>query len=165
MYSGKTTLGRRLAQRLGYRFVDLDQLFEERYRTTIPLFFARYGEPAFRQLERRLLHETAAYSATVISTGGGTPCQSDNMEFILSHGLALYLQLSLDAICSRMAVSRKVRPVLASKSPDARRAFVAEQLRQREPYYLRAHHTVDAFCGSVPHLIDTLEQLVRQSEP
>ena len=60
MYSGKSTVGRRLAQALGMRFLDTDTLFEERYHTTIPLFFHRYDEAAFRRLEQQVLHTTAA---------------------------------------------------------------------------------------------------------
>lgn len=158
MYSGKTTLGKKLAQRLGYDFVDLDQLFEQRYHTTIPLFFANYGEPVFRQLESNLLHETATLTRTIVSTGGGTPCQPGNMEFILQHGVSVYLQLSFDAICARMACSKKIRPTLAALSLPERRQFIQEQLQLREPYYTQANHTINAFCGSVPELINTLQK-------
>ena len=91
MYSGKTTIGRKLAECLDTRFVDLDQLFEEHYHTSIPLFFNRYGEDAFRKLEQLMLHSTHTLNHVVISTGGGTPCFFDNMEWINAHGISVYL--------------------------------------------------------------------------
>ena len=65
MYSGKSTVGRQLAKALGLRFIDTDNLFEERYRTTIPLFFHRYDEAAFRRLEQQVLHSTATMDDVV----------------------------------------------------------------------------------------------------
>ena len=82
MYSGKTTLGHKLAVKLGYQWLDLDQVFEQVFHTSIPIFFKRYGEEAFRKLEQKLLHETANNDNTVISTGGGTPCFFDNIQWI-----------------------------------------------------------------------------------
>ena len=65
MYSGKTTLGHKLAVNLGYQWLDLDQVFEAVFHTSIPIFFKRYGEEAFRKLEQKLLHETANNDNTV----------------------------------------------------------------------------------------------------
>ena len=83
MYSGKTTFGRRLAASKGMDFLDLDRAFEERYHYTVPRFFATFGETAFRKLETQMLRDTARLDNVVIATGGGTPCHSGNMDFIL----------------------------------------------------------------------------------
>lgn len=139
MYSGKTTFGRQLATRLGYEFLDLDQYFEQRYRTTIPIFFQRYGEQAFRILERQLLHTTEHFHDTVVSTGGGTPCQYDNIEWINRQGISVFMDTPVEVILQRAAGSKKVRPILANKTPDERASFVADQLQQRLPYYRQAH--------------------------
>lgn len=138
MYSGKTTVGRQLAQCLGQRFVDLDQLFEERYHTSIPLFFSRYGEGAFRQLEQVVLHSTACLGGAIVSTGGGTPCHFDNMQWINRHGVSVYLEVSVTEILRRAQRSRKPRPLLAGKSPQELRAFILAQLSHRLPYYSQA---------------------------
>ncbi len=138
MYSGKTTVGQQLARCLGYRFVDLDQLFEERYHTAIPLFFSRYGEEAFRKLEQAVLHSTQAMDNVVISTGGGTPCYFDNMQWINAHGVSIYLDVTIEVIIQRALRSRKQRPVLAGKSREELRAFIQDQLAQRLPYYSQA---------------------------
>ncbi|MCQ2297503.1 MAG: shikimate kinase [Bacteroidales bacterium] len=144
MYSGKTTLGRQLALRLGYSFVDTDQLFEEKYHTSIPLFFQRYGEEAFRVLEHQVLQSASSLSRHVIACGGGTPCHHGNMDLILANGLSVYLHMDVDDVCARMSQSRKIRPILAAKSPDERYAFVREQMAQREQYYTQAQLQFEA---------------------
>ena len=149
MYSGKTTLGRMLAHRLGYRFVDTDQLFEERFHTHITLFFQKYGETAFRLLEQQVLHCTAEMDNTVVATGGGTACYGDNMEWINQHGRSVYIQMDEDAICERQASSRKMRPTFAGMSDNERRLHISRQLQQRTPSYRQAHLTID---GANPNL-------------
>ena len=156
MYSGKTTIGRCLAQQMGLRFVDLDHLFEEHYHTSIPLFFNRYGEEAFRKLERQMLHSTQAMDNVVISTGGGTPCYFDNMDWINAHGTSIFLDASIDAIIQRAHASRKQRPVLANKSPEELHTFIQNQLAQRLPYYSLAQIH---FPADQPDLSDLLRQL------
>ncbi|MCR5423550.1 MAG: shikimate kinase [Bacteroidales bacterium] len=159
MYSGKTTIGRQLAQRLGMDFTDLDQLFEEHYHITLPIFFKKYGEKPFRTLERQLLHSTENLRHTVISTGGGTPCYFDNMDFIRANGTSVYLRMPYDAICARMTVSKKQRPVFNGLSDEERRNMVREQLEQRQQYYTQADITFDAFNPD----LDALESCCRQA--
>ena len=143
MYSGKTTVGHKLAVSLGYQWLDLDQLFETFYHTSIPIFFKRYGEEAFRKLEQKLLHSTADNDNTVVSTGGGTPCYGDNMDFILAHGTAVYLQMPVDALVERALRSRNPRPLMHGLPEPEMRALIERQLKEREPIYLRAPLIVD----------------------
>lgn len=141
MYSGKTTFGHKLATKLDYQWFDLDQFFEAHFRTSIPIFFKRYGEDAFRKLEQKLLHTTADLDNTVISTGGGTPCYFDNMEWINQHGTSVYFDVSMETLLRRIAVSKrlKLRPVLADKTDAERATFIQQQLDQRLPYYKKAN--------------------------
>lgn len=154
MYSGKTTLGRQLAKLTGWDFVDLDLLFEQRYHTSIPLFFKRYGEAAFRKLERLVLESTEVLERAIISTGGGTPCQGDNMDWILSHGMAVYLEMDADAVCRRIQRSKKNRPLLMGMTPEQQREFVELQLSQRIPYYSRAQRKTS---GENPDIASIVE--------
>ena len=110
MYCGKSTFGRRLAEAKGMDYLDLDRAFEARYHYTVPMFFQRFGEAAFRTLETQMLHSTADLDNVVIATGGGTPCYGDNMDFILAHGTAVYLQMPVDALVERALRSRNPRP-------------------------------------------------------
>lgn len=144
MYSGKSTVGRRLAQALGMRFVDTDTLFEERYHTTIPLFFHRYDEAAFRLLEQQVLHATADMDNVVVATGGGTPCHADNMDWINAHGMSIHLDVPVTCLLQRAAVSRHARPLLAEMREEEREAYIRHQLDERMPVYSRAHHRLDA---------------------
>ena len=146
MYSGKTTFGRQLAAERGMDFLDLDRAFEERYHYTVPRFFAQFGEAAFRVLETQMLHSTADLDNVVVSTGGGTPCHADNMDFILAHGTVIYLQMEVDALAQRALRSHNPRPLIQGLTPDEVRSKIAQQLKERERYYLRAPIILDGTC-------------------
>ena len=149
MYCGKSTFGPRLAEAKGLEFMDLDQAFEARYHYSVPRFFEVFGEEAFRKLETQMLHATAALDNIVVSTGGGTPCHSGNMDFILEHGTAIYLQMSVDALVQRALRSRHVRPKLHGLPDPEMRAAISAQLKEREEVYLRAPVILDGTCPSV----------------
>jgi shikimate kinase len=143
MYCGKTTFGRKLAEAKGMDYLDLDRAFEARYHYTVPMFFQRFGEAAFRTLETQMLHSTADLDNVVIATGGGTPCYGDNMDFILAHGTAVYLQMPVDALVERALRSRNPRPLMHGLPEPEMRALIERQLKEREPIYLRAPLIVD----------------------
>lgn len=138
MFSGKTTLGHKLALRMGYEWLDLDQLFECVFHTSIPIFFKRYGEEAFRKLEQKLLHSTADKQDIVISTGGGTPCHFDNMQWINSHGTSVYFDVTVEALLRRAQASKKPRPLFAGMGDEERSHFICQQLAERSKYYNKA---------------------------
>ena len=143
MYCGKTTFGRQLAQAKGMDYLDLDRAFEARYHYTVPMFFQRFGEEAFRKLETQLLHSTAELDNIVIATGGGTPCHSGNMDFILANGTAVYLQMSVDALIQRAVRSHNPRPLLHGLPEGELRPIIEAQLKEREGVYLRAPIIID----------------------
>ena len=143
MYCGKSTFGRRLAEEKGMDYLDLDRAFEARYHYTVPMFFDRFGEEAFRTLETQMLHSTADLDNVVIATGGGTPCHSGNMDFILAHGTAIYLQMPVDALVARAVRSRNPRPLMHGLPEPRMRAVIESQLKEREPVYLRAPIVID----------------------
>lgn len=155
-YSGKTTLGRELAKLLKYSFFDTDKAIEHKYHTTVPMFFNRYGEQAFRIIERQILQSTDTLDNAVISTGGGTACNDENIKFILEHGIAIHLQMSVDDIMQRIAKSHKVRPLLQEKTVEEQRQFVTEQLNERLVYYNQAPVTFPAFQATAKELLDEL---------
>ena len=154
MYCGKTTFGRQLAQEKGMDYLDLDRAFEARYHYTVPMFFQRFGEQAFRTLESQLLRSTAELDNCVIATGGGTPCHSGNMDFILQHGTAIYLQMSADALVQRALRSRNPRPLMQGLSHEEMRLRIETQLKEREPVYLRAPIILDGNNPELPEIPD-----------
>ena len=146
MGTGKTKIGRLLAQRLGRVFLDTDHLIEERAGLSIPQIFATQGEAQFRQLEHQCLAEAAARPGAVIALGGGAIAQERNWELLgRAAGVVVCLQASVDTILER--VSRKEdRPLLAGLSPQEKRAKVERLLAERAPFYHRADiqfHTSD----------------------
>lgn len=144
MFSGKSSVGKKISRNLGLDFYDLDTLFEERYKISVSDFFSRYDESAFRKLEGGILRSTAQLEDCVISTGGGTPCFGDNMDFILGNGISVYLKSSVGTIMSRKANSKRPRPILVDMTPEDVRTFVERQLAERERFYEKADITVDA---------------------
>ncbi len=166
MCVGKTTVGKALAKSLGLTFYDLDWYIEERFHMKVPQIFAERGEEAFRDLERRMLHEVAAFENVVVSCGGGTPCFYDNMDFMNANGSTYYLKASVDTILNHLAISKGERPLLKDKSPEELRAFIEGQLAEREPYYARAAHIVDVNVldsfDKIKHVVDDIKQSINQ---
>lgn len=150
MYSGKSTFGRRLAAERGMEFLDIDRAFEQRYHYTVPLFFQRFGEQAFRTLESQLLRSTAELDNVVVATGGGTPCHSGNMDFILAHGTAIYLRMTVDQLVERALRSRNPRPLMQGLSEADLRISIETQLKERESFYLRAPIVLDGANPVLP---------------
>ena len=104
MGAGKTTVGKKLSKQLNLSFIDLDYYIEGRYHKEIRQLFAEKGEEAFRDIERRMLHEVASFEDVLISTGGGTPCFFDNMDFMNEAGTTVYLKVSVDELANRLEV-------------------------------------------------------------
>lgn len=143
MCVGKTTIGKALAKNLNRTFYDLDWYIEERFHTKVPQIFAEKGEDAFRDMERRMLHEVAEFEDIVLSCGGGTPCFFDNIDYLGQVSETFYLKATPEVICRHLAMSRGERPLLKGKSPEELRLFVEQQLEARSPFYEKATHIVD----------------------
>ncbi|MBQ2808045.1 MAG: shikimate kinase [Bacteroidaceae bacterium] len=144
MGAGKTTLGRALAAAIGVEFIDLDYYIEERFRKTVSQIFAEKGEEEFRNIERRMLHEVGEFENVIISTGGGTPCFFDNVEYMNAQGTTVFLDVPLERLFIRLSIARSKRPLIKDKNDDELRAFIGEQLQKRLPHYSKALHTFRA---------------------
>ena len=144
MGSGKTTLGRALADKLGLTFIDLDNYIEQRFRKSISQIFAEMGEDGFRDIERRMLHEVAEFEDVIISTGGGTPCFFDNIEFMNAQGTTVYLDVPVERLFIRLSIARNKRPLIKEKNDEELLAFITEQLAKRAPHYSKAQYSFKA---------------------
>jgi shikimate kinase len=131
MGAGKTTIGRRVAERLGLDFHDLDHEIEEHTGVTIPLIFELEGENGFRQREQAVLAELAAGTGMVVSTGGGAVLSEANRRCLRERGYVVYLETSVDQQLARLARDRN-RPLLAAPN---RRERLLELAAVREPLY------------------------------
>ncbi len=152
---GKTTVGKRLARELNYRFVDTDKLFERKYKTNIDLFFGKYNEELFRKLESEILDETLSMENTVISTGGGTVLNG-GIEKINKYGLSVYLKMDETAIASRLLNAKRQRPLVKGKKGELLLDFIKEKLREREPLYSKARIVFDSFNPDIKKLAETI---------
>jgi len=139
MGSGKSTIGKLLAAKLNYSFVDMDAYIEEKQFKSVSQIFAEKGENEFRLLEQKCLHEVAEFEDVIISTGGGAPCFFDNMEYMKLRGLTVYLNLTANELKDRLESSKaNKRPLLANRKGDELLKFISEGLSKREPFYLQA---------------------------
>lgn len=144
MGTGKTTLGRVLADMTGFTFVDLDCFIEQRYCSSISQLFKIHGETKFREIEQHILHEVAEFEQTIISCGGGTPCFFDNMEFMNSKGDTVFLNSTISVLFDRLKIGKQKRPILRDMNDKELMTFIKESLATREPFYLKAKHTFNA---------------------
>ncbi len=142
MGSGKSTVGKELAQTLNLQFIDLDSYIEERNFKTIPEIFASEGEDGFRKAEQKALHEVSEFENIVIATGGGAPCFFDNMDHIKKTGTSLYLEGSPRILAERLMNSKTERPLIKGKTEEELIAFIDETLAKRNNWYKRADVTM-----------------------
>ena len=157
MGAGKTTTAKRLANRLGWEVVDTDALFEEKYHISVDDFFQKYDESLYRKLESQVLKETEHLEHTVISTGGGTACCFDNMEWMNQHGLTVFMRISPEAAVDRIIHSRHKRPLAKGKSEDELLAFVNQHYTARMPYYEQAKITVKSENLEIENLVQLIK--------
>ena len=144
MGSGKSTLGRILAGELGLSWIDLDKIFEERYKIGIPAFFSKYGENAFRELEQKLLEDFSKIPDIVVSTGGGLPCFYNSMDLMNKTGLTIYLEAEPELLLIRIEPSARKRPLFNQMQGENTLQKITEHLKTREPFYKLAKITIDA---------------------
>ncbi len=154
---GKTTVGKKLARRLGYRFVDLDDFFEEKYKIEIHQFFNKYDEPLFRQLEHERLIKTFEMQNVVVATGGGTPCHWDGVQEINRNGLSIFLDMAPEAIANRLIHAKRKRPLILGKSNDELIRFIKSKLDARMSCYTQSHLRIDAVNLNLKKMVELIE--------
>ena len=152
MGTGKSTVGRLVAERLGWRFVDTDAVIEARAGRTIADIFAQDGEPAFRALEAAVCREAAAGRDQVIATGGGALLNPAVFDALAASSLMIGLSCDLDEIMRRVG-DDPARPLFAGE-----RARLARLLADRAAHYARVPHQIDT-THLDPH--DVAEEIIR----
>ena len=139
MGCGKTVYGKPLSEILNIPFFDLDECIEKTNQKSVPQIFANEGENAFRQYEQSELYKITLQNENfVFATGGGTPCFSNNMQFMNLHGTTIYLKCTVDELYENILLSNPNRPLLKGKRGSELRQYINQLLTIREPFYNQA---------------------------
>lgn len=149
MGSGKSTAGKKLAYLMGWSFMDLDRKIEKAAGKTIPRIFAEDGEEYFRKIESDVLKSLNITGNVIVSTGGGTPCHGDNMDYMKMTGVTVYLKMTPRQLVTRLLNSSGNRPLLNDVPIEQLPLFIEEKLALREKWYNKADIIVD---GLIPNL-------------
>lgn len=152
MGTGKTSVGRRLARRLGWRFCDLDLQIEAAARMPVAKIFAERGEPVFRRLERRALYRALRDSEQVIATGGGAFVDARNRAALKASGPVVCLTAKPQAILQRVGGRIEARPLL--RGPGEPLARIRALLAQRAKAYAQADLTIDTTGLSIDEVVE-----------
>ncbi len=160
MGSGKSTVGKRLAEKLDLSFIDLDEYIENNLNTSISEIFAETGEIYFRREEHRFLKEIFDQQDNfVLALGGGTPCYSNNMDLVLNHtDKVFYLRLSIGKLAERLRAGKDQRPLIRHLPDIELPEFIGKHLFERSPFYNRAPHILDVDKLDDDALMETIEK-------
>lgn len=159
MGCGKTSVGHVLALRLGWTFVDLDQVIVDEAGQTINEIFAEHGEPHFRELESRILVRVAAHTGQVVSTGGGAVIARANRAVMRQYGSIVNLTASVETIAQRVSGNSE-RPLLAA---DASTERIKTMLAAREEFYADADLRIDTTGKEIEAIADQVLDSLKRS--
>ncbi len=144
MGSGKTTIGKKLARRMQYNFIDLDDFIENKEAKKIRHIFAISGEKEFRQIEAENLRLLEKIQDTIVSVGGGAPCYHENIEWMNQNGFTVYLKQSPEFLFTRLKSSKAKRPLIKGLKKKELYEFIVTSLEERSIYYEQAKLVVDS---------------------
>lgn len=164
MGSGKTTIGKDLAESLGYSFVDLDESIAAKEGKSIVEIFKQQGEIRFRKIERTILLELLdTHQNTVIALGGGTPAYYDNMDCIQKSATSVYLRLSPKELFERLAPEKTQRPLIAHLANEDLTEFIAKHLFERRAFYEKANFTIAVQQKNVEEIVQEINLFLRST--
>lgn len=161
MGSGKTTIGRIVANYLKSHFYDLDELITIQEKKSVRKIFLEQGEDHFRSIEKNLLALFLKYKKEyVLSAGGGTPCYENNISIIQQFAKTIYLRLTPDIIFKRLFTQKNQRPIISHLSEEKLLEFIYHHLRHRVAFYEKAHYTIDVYDKSIAEIALSIHDLL-----
>lgn len=156
---GKTSVGTRLAQDLGYVFVDTDKIIEAGQQMTISAIFSKYGEPYFREIEAQIIQKVMQGESQVVSTGGGAVIWDANRDAFKKNGFVVCLTARPDVIFDR--IKHEVhRPLLQTADPLEK---IKQLLAQRAQFYAQADASIDTSGKSVERVISEIKERIKHA--
>lgn len=158
MASGKSVIGKLLAQQLGISFLDLDEIIEKKEQNTIAKIFETKGEIYFRKLEherfKALIETTDSF---VLSLGGGTPCYAGNHLYLNGASIvSFYLQTPLEVLCQRLENEKNTRPLIANKTGVELQDFIAQHVFERSYFYHQATYTINTGAETPEEIVSAI---------
>lgn len=146
MGSGKSSIGKVVADKLNYEFIDLDMYISEKLNSSVLELFEKKGELYFRKMEHQFLQEILNSDENIVlSLGGGTPCYYNNYEFYYkqSNITSFYLKASLITLYNRLISEKDTRPLLKFFNDDELKEFIAKHLFERNEFYFKSDNVID----------------------
>ena len=160
MGSGKSTVGQILAEKLDTNFLDLDAYIEQKQQATISEIFNSKGEIFFRKVESEAVKQLCNHSESlVLALGGGTPCYSDTMQFLVNHPnvVTVVLNISIKNVSERLISEKAKRPLIANLKNEDIPEFIAKHLFERSFYYNQAEIGIQTDSLSVAEIVATIQ--------
>lgn len=163
MGSGKTTIGKELAQKLKLQFIDLDNYIEEKEQKTISEIFKIHREVYFRKIEHKYLSELLQQKTSVVlALGGGTPCFGTNMELIKkATNNSFYLHLPASVLIERLKNEAEKRPVISHlQTQEQWEEFINKHLFDRNPFYTQAQYIISVKNKSISEIVENISEKI-----
>lgn len=163
MGSGKSTIGKKLANRLGYIFLDMDREIEGEQQKSIAQLFKEHGENYFRTLESNWL-KNFTHTNAVVSTGGGTPCFHNNIQIMKTKGKTVFLDVSPEVLSNRLFNAKHSRPLLENyiHNQENLKNYISQKLSERLPIYILSDiqiNVADFNSQKLDELVNALQTL------
>lgn len=162
MGCGKSTIAKLLANATAIPYLDLDEIIEKQENSSVKKLFSDKGEIYFRKLEHQILAALIQnQDSFVLSLGGGTPCYSNNHEFLnADHVISIYLNASVATLYNRLLNDNEQRPLISDKNPEEMKEFIAKNLFDRSYYYNQAKYKITVEGKSPEEIISEIENLL-----
>lgn len=159
MGSGKTSVGKPLANLLNYGFLDLDCYIEKQYASSITNLFGTKGAIEFREIERKAVFEICcSHSNLVLALGGGTPCYGDTLSYLLNHSkvITIYLKASAKSLTERLINEKSNRPLITNIPDEKLLDFISKHLFERSTFYTQAELIIDVSALQIDQIVDKI---------
>ena len=161
MGSGKTHISKSLSQKINFPLIDLDHKISEEHGMSVHEIFEKKGEIYFRKEEKRILEEILKSDENlVLSLGGGTPVYYENMNIINEKSKSIFLRASVGTLSNRLLSQKNTRPLISKLADADVPEFIAKHLFERNPFYSKAHFTIDTDSKDAIEVSDEITRLL-----